>query len=121
MPRGPSCIAWLSASHVAEMKATFTEQFVWAAHTFQRCLRHHDARRSELQADSAVHAQVKRWAAERPGWAITGMSLASSNFTAAPTGASTITRFLSPRVGRRTTLSVFSAAQKCGLAVKIID
>ena len=46
-----------------------------------------------------MYAQVKRWAAERPGWAITGVSLASSNFAAAPTGASTITRFLSPRVG----------------------
>ncbi|KAK9826753.1 hypothetical protein WJX81_005483 [Elliptochloris bilobata] len=46
-------------------------------------------------------ALVKRWVADRPGWAITGMSLASSNFTAAPTGASTITRFLQPRVGTR--------------------
>lgn len=41
--------------------------------------------------------QVKRWAAVKPGWVIVGMSLGGSNFTAAPTGASTIMRFLQPR------------------------
>ncbi len=43
--------------------------------------------------------QIKRWAAERPGWAITSLYMTASNFSSAPTGASTITRFLKPRAG----------------------
>ncbi len=43
--------------------------------------------------------QIKRWAAERPGWAITSLYMTASNFSSAPTGASTITRFLKPRLG----------------------
>ncbi|BDA43773.1 DNA polymerase eta [Coccomyxa sp. Obi] len=42
---------------------------------------------------------IKRWAAERPGWAITSLYMTASNFSSAPTGASTITRFLKPRLG----------------------
>ena len=37
---------------------------------------------------------MKRWSAERAKWAITGLTLSASNFVAAPTGASTLTRFL---------------------------
>ncbi len=48
---------------------------------------------------SGGRAQVRRWAAERSGWAIVGMSLGCSKFGAAPTGGSTITRFLQPRAG----------------------
>ena len=39
---------------------------------------------------------MKRWSAERAKWAITGLTLSASNFVAAPTGASTLTRFLKP-------------------------
>ena len=42
-------------------------------------------------------AQIKRWASDRPGWAITSLYMTASNFQAAPTGASTITRFLKPK------------------------
>lgn len=47
---------------------------------------------------------IKRWSAEQPpGWGITSLYLSASNFVAAPTGASTITRFLTaPRVASPT-------------------
>ncbi|EIE19275.1 DNA/RNA polymerase, partial [Coccomyxa subellipsoidea C-169] len=40
---------------------------------------------------------IKRWASDRPGWAITSLYMTASNFQAAPTGSSTITRFLKPK------------------------
>ncbi|KAK9915303.1 hypothetical protein WJX75_007291 [Coccomyxa subellipsoidea] len=54
---------------------------------------------SEPMAADALKL-IKRWASERgPGWAITSLYMTASNFQAAPTGASTITRFLKPRSG----------------------
>ncbi|CAL8468278.1 g7818 [Coccomyxa elongata] len=53
---------------------------------------------SALMAADALKL-IKRWAAERPGWAITSLYMTASNFSSAPTGASTITRFLKPRLG----------------------
>ena len=51
-------------------------------------------------AGLGARAQIKRWAAEQPGWAVTSLYLTAASFAAAPTGASTITRFLTrPRAG----------------------
>ncbi|KAK9862849.1 hypothetical protein WJX84_002605 [Apatococcus fuscideae] len=47
-------------------------------------------------ADDAL-ALVKKWAADYPGWHLTTLFLAASNFVAAPTGGSTLARFLKPR------------------------
>jgi hypothetical protein len=44
-----------------------------------------------------VLLQIKRWAVEKRGWAITSLYMSASNFVAAPTGSSTIMRFLAPR------------------------
>ena len=41
--------------------------------------------------------QIKRWAASSPGWAITSLFMTASKFDSAPTGSSTIMRFLKPK------------------------
>ena len=37
--------------------------------------------------------QVKKWAADYPGWHLTTLFLAASNFVAAPTGGSTLKKY----------------------------
>ncbi|KAG2498947.1 hypothetical protein HYH03_003137 [Edaphochlamys debaryana] len=50
-------------------------------------------------AEEAV-GLFRKWAAERVAWRVTSMSLTASKFGAAPTGASTITRFLQQPAAR---------------------
>ncbi|KXZ52743.1 hypothetical protein GPECTOR_8g135 [Gonium pectorale] len=51
---------------------------------------------AEAIAEEAT-ALFRKWAAERPGWRVTSLAITASRFGAAPTGASTITRFLQQR------------------------
>ena len=44
-----------------------------------------------------VTLQIKRWAASTPGWAITSLFMTASKFDSAPTGSSTMMRFLKPK------------------------
>lgn len=50
---------------------------------------------SLLQQTASV--QIKRWAASTPGWSITSLFMTASKFDSAPTGSSTIMRFLKPK------------------------
>ena len=43
-----------------------------------------------------MRLQIKRWAASTPGWSITSLFMTASKFDSAPTGSSTIMRFLKP-------------------------
>lgn len=54
--------------------------------------------------------QIKRWAADKRSWAITSLYMTASNFVAAPTGSSTITRFLTPLQKAASTFGQLSPA-----------
>lgn len=50
-----------------------------------------------------MHVQIKRWAASNPGWALTSLFVTASKFDSAPTGSSTIMRFLKPKSSPKST------------------
>ena len=50
-----------------------------------------------------MRMQIKRWAASTPGWFITSLFMTASKFDSAPTGSSTIMRFLKPKGGPEST------------------
>lgn len=57
----------------------------------------------ETTSHQMAPVQIKRWAADKPGWAITSLFMTASKFDSAPTGSSTIMRFLKPKSSPKST------------------